>query len=588
MRPQHIKKWRLVIVIVISFAQILPIFSFSICHYMDDGRIHREISERVSKKWILSSVDGDGNFDSTGLNVETPTSEISDMSPQVTDGAGIGVGAGAGDGGGKGGGEFYYIDAAPPLATSNSTGPSDYQNEYLVGDADYSEPPYFTKHVDLTSPAPPPPPPQLLSTTTTNVTRTVSRRQWLQLSATVLLGGIVNSLYVEDQKIIPNPLRPKKTKPAAQPLVQAPSLPSVLNIPAPTSTVTVTVPAGTLEPINFTQVAAETNINVSLMCDKGCLSVDPTNFTKVKAAKVPSWYPAFLTPPPKVVKEFPNSEILIAATVAGGITEMVRTSILYPIQTIKTRIQTDVHNSTSGPSAPIEDRLAVLTDNFNRRVEEGNLYAGIKPTLLVSVPATGVYFGVRDVAQRMLSLATLDGVIVALGAALVADIVSLCFRTPANTLALRLQAQDGDVGDWFGESLERLPMVIVSDLPYLLSKILLNRLFIHGSVSIDRYAEFAVLTAIIAAFLTTPFDVAQTRILVDSDGDFSNGLDGGSGEGVFEAMRKVAKEGEGGIANLFAGWFERVLYLGIGRAWLEPIQIIGYVGIRDAVLLEWF
>jgi hypothetical protein len=74
-------------------------------------------------------------------------------------------------------------------------------------------------------------------------------------------------------------------------------------------------------------------------------------------------------------------------------------------------------------------------------------------------------------------------------------------------------------------------------------------------------------TATIAALLTTPFDVARTRILVDSDGNFSNGMDGGSSEGVVQTMRKITKEGDGGIANLFAGWFERVLYLGLGRAW---------------------
>ena len=94
--------------------------------------------------------------------------------------------------------------------------------------------------------------------------------------------------------------------------------------------------------------------------------------------------------------------------------------------------------------------------------------------------------------------------------------------------------------------------------------------------------------ASIAALLTTPFDVARTRILVDSDGDFANGIDGGSGDGVLKTMRAIVNEGNGGYANLFAGWFERVLYLGLGRAWLEPIQLIGYVGIRDAVLLEWF
>lgn len=73
--------------------------------------------------------------------------------------------------------------------------------------------------------------------------------------------------------------------------------------------------------------------------------------------------------------------------------------------------------------------------------------------------------------------------------------------------------------------------------------------------------------ASIAALVTTPFDVARTRILVDSDGDFENGIDGGTGDGVIRTMRTVIQEGNGGYSNLFAGWFVRVLYLGLGRAW---------------------
>ena len=95
-------------------------------------------------------------------------------------------------------------------------------------------------------------------------------------------------------------------------------------------------------------------------------------------------------------------------------------------------------------------------------------------------------------------------------------------------------------------------------------------------------------TALVCGFLTTPFDVARTRILLDSDDDPTNGIDGGSGAGLITTMRTVTKEGEGGLANLFAGWLERTMYLGIGRAWLEPLQILGYMAIRDAILLEWF
>lgn len=235
----------------------------------------------------------------------------------------------------------------------------------------------------------------------------------------------------------------------------------------------------------------------------------------------------------------------------------------------------------------------------------------------MSVPATGVYYGVRDVTKRMLTMSPLGDTAIAITGALVGDVVSLCFRTPADALALRLQAQNETVGDWLGDSLARLPMVIATDLPYLLSKVVLNRLFIHGSLSVDQYAELAVFTAVIAAFLTTPFDVARTRILLDKelvleddsveteetemiwDGHADVGLEEEEsntpavattrpGYSVLQTMKHITEEGEGGVANLFAGWLERVLYLGIGRAWLEPVQLIGYIGIRDAVLLEWF
>jgi hypothetical protein len=47
-------------------------------------------------------------------------------------------------------------------------------------------------------------------------------------------------------------------------------------------------------------------------------------------------------------------------------------------------------------------------------------------------------------------------------------------------------------------------------------------------------------------------------------------------------------EGDGGVRNLFAGWLERTLYLGVGRAWIEPFQMVGYAILRDVILLEWF
>ena len=124
---------------------------------------------------------------------------------------------------------------------------------------------------------------------------------------------------------------------------------------------------GRLEPVNLTQVALETNINVTLDCKAGCISVDSKNFTKIQRPKLPSWYPSFLAPPsPKIVKDFSNSELLVAATIAGATTEMGRTALLYPLQTIKTRVQVQQHNFTRRPP-PLSEQFVTLVSNVKEK-----------------------------------------------------------------------------------------------------------------------------------------------------------------------------------------------------------------------------
>jgi solute carrier family 25 S-adenosylmethionine transporter 26 len=374
-----------------------------------------------------------------------------------------------------------------------------------------------------------------------------------------------------------------------------------------------------LAPVNLTKVAAENRINVSLMCpptptskEAGCISVDRKSFDKIITPTVPNWIPPWLRPKPRVLKNIPNSELLEAAIVAGSITEIVRTSLLYPLGTIKTRIQATEGKRRSirrkygikrKKKLRIKRRLQVLGFSFKRQAQEGNLYAGIVPSILVSVPCAGVYYGVRDVTKRMLTMTLTtatksDDIAVAIIGALVADVISLIVRTPADLLAVRLQVgsveSEGDtddseiVGDWFSDAIKRLPAAILTDLPYLLTRIAANGLITQGTESIGQYELIYIVTACTCAILTTPFDVARTRILIDSNDDPRDGIDGGSGEGLLRTMKTVMAESDGGIRNLYRGWFERVIYFGIGRAWLEPLNLIGYIAIRDDILLQWF
>ena len=125
----------------------------------------------------------------------------------------------------------------------------------------------------------------------------------------------------------------------------------------------------------------------------------------------------------------------------------------------------------------------------------------------------------------------------------------------------------------------RLPAVIATDLPYLLSRIALNSIILPGPIDMGRYEIGVVSTAVLCAFLTTPFDVARTRILVNGEYNYYRGL--------LPTFRDILKEGEGGISNLWAGWLERTAYLGISAMWL-PFSLVFYIAVRDAILLEWF
>jgi Mitochondrial carrier protein len=363
-----------------------------------------------------------------------------------------------------------------------------------------------------------------------------------------------------------------------------------------------------LAKVNVTQIARETTINITLECSRTCVSLDSRTFQKKQSLKLPEWVPSYFIPPPRVIKDIPNSELLVAAIVAGSAVEMVRTALLYPLQTLKTRIQAAITTrERKTKQLRIQRRLNVMGLNIARHFREGNLYAGLLPSLLVSVPATGVYYGVRDISKRMLSM--MGGgpgdIPVALVAAFVADVVSLMFRTPADTLALRREHDDDDVaealadaiadarveqkvGNWFEESIERVPLVIATDLPYLLSRIALNSVLTNGqTIDIGRYELTTLASAVVCAFITTPFDVARTRILVDSDADPTNGIDGGSRQGLLQTFQTIMKEEDGGVRNLFAGCLERTTYLSICSLWL-PFALLLYIAIRDTILLELF
>lgn len=424
-----------------------------------------------------------------------------------------------------------------------------------------------------------------------------------------------------------------------------------------------------LEPLDIPKIIEENNINVtvSLKSENSKVYVNRTSFEKVQERNYPPWVPAFLRRNPQIIGRVDDTELLLASIFAASFMEVFRTTILYPVLTVKTRVQATPAGVEESMATRLESQgvgnvLKSYLKPIEAQIKAGKLYTGYIPFLITTVPASGAYFGIRDVVKREMvqgGAGAAGDLSIALFAALIADVVSLVVKTPALIFSVRQQAAtkaneeteqkmketsstnnsaldlltDDQVVDiqesifFFAVEIKEIdvadaslnernavvdnvhnnkiswdelrkdfqrqfPTILLTDLPYLFLRIILLRGVLVGNESVPEYEVLNIIVACIAAFLTTPFDVARTRILVDSDRDPTNGLDGGTGEGILEAMDSILREGGEStdddvprVENLFSGWLERVVYFGVAVAFLDPIRILGYLGIRDLLLL---
>lgn len=419
-------------------------------------------------------------------------------------------------------------------------------------------------------------------------------------------------------------------------IVGVPDILSNLNSTFTTSSKTSTPAIQT--DLNISVSVEDSSVDVKRMCTdekvQTCTTIDRKNYAKVTTnPSYPSWFPEMFKP--KKVTYIPNTQILVAGIIAGSTTEVLRTTLLYPLSTIKTRIQADNKQKKEMPpiimdnntynNTNIDELIYDVRQNLQDKIALGDLYAGILPAILGSVPSSGVYFGVRDVTKRILETqaltpSKLDDLFVSIVGAVIGDIASVSVRIPFDGLVYRQQVgiKDDKMGNWLKESLENLPLIILTDLPYILIRIGLRGIFTlvigRSNVGIGQNEILTVIIACIAAFVSTPFDVAKTRILLNrrnlkdneetivQDDSFrkkgllntfyaiiteeteENNIKHSDSMPEFENLQIKSR----GVQNLFAGCTERVLYLGLGLSWFDPLRIIGYFGIRDAILLEWF
>ena len=214
-----------------------------------------------------------------------------------------------------------------------------------------------------------------------------------------------------------------------------------------------------LQTSDIEKIAAKNTIEVELKDAKASaavIKIDRDNFTKVRVVQ-----PAFLRYLPssvqplissqfksvQVLKSIPDDQLFIASVVAGSLTEVIRTTLLYPLSTVKARVQARSLRTTNR-KRNLSRKLKVTWLTFLYETKKGELYSGIIPSLLITVPASGVYAGTKEVSRRAFTMAipffhnalphdenvstVYSALVVSLLAAFVADIAALALRTPAD------------------------------------------------------------------------------------------------------------------------------------------------------------
>lgn len=242
---------------------------------------------------------------------------------------------------------------------------------------------------------------------------------------------------------------------------------------------------------------------------------------------------------------------LLSGAVAGTTVDLV----LYPLDTIKTRLQ-----ATAGA------KLSVKTFQ--------GLFNGVAPAIAASAPCAAVFFGAYDSLKRVLTekLPKDRASVAHAGAAAGADLVQSVVRVPFEVVKQRVQAgvdasgraalssvlqSQGPRGlyrGWGALAMRDLPFDIIQFPLYEWLKSEWTK--VKGEKLAPWQGSLCGSVAGgISAGLTTPLDVVKTRLMTQSPGQYA---------GVGSCLQSILKEE--GAGALFAGAIPRMSSIAFGGA----------------------
>jgi len=272
--------------------------------------------------------------------------------------------------------------------------------------------------------------------------------------------------------------------------------------------------------------------------------------------------------PPKGVSLAPPT-FFLQHMMAGAVAGMAEHSAMYPVDTIKTRMQALGHPGQQLHGTSVARAVsAVLREGWR------GLYAGIRAQLLGTGPAHAIYFAVYEEAKTLLVDDSQVGHahLATAGAGALATIASDTFNVPFDTVKQRLQVRDSPykgvvdcvrimvsqegVGSLFKSLrttiLMNVPFVSIHFSTYEAGKRTLEDAGLSEGLQVELLAGGTA--GGLAAAVTTPLDVVKTRLQLSG----FNPSDGLQTSSVRAMMRRIVREE--GMRSLWRGLQPRVMF----------------------------
>ncbi|PSC68296.1 putative S-adenosylmethionine carrier chloroplastic isoform X1 [Micractinium conductrix] len=265
------------------------------------------------------------------------------------------------------------------------------------------------------------------------------------------------------------------------------------------------------------------------------------------------------TKPRLSLEGVPQWRITAGNLAAGATAGCAVEAALYPIDTVKTRLQA----MRSGGGI-----RALLQAGGGR-----SLYAGVWGNLVGVAPASAIFMAVYEPVKQavMARVGEQRHYLGPLAGGVAAGLASSLVRVPTEVVKTRMQtgefkhaftalrtiiAKEGRRGMFAGYGsflLRDLPFDAIEFGAYETSKTLYSK-FVKRDLHPAEHSGLGAVAGAVTGLLTTPLDVLKTRLM----------LQGASGQykGVIDCATKIMREE--GTAALFRGWEPRVMWIGIG------------------------